>query len=81
MSAVDESVIEDTALEWFAQLGYERAYGSNLAPGEPNSERDSCEQVYLYGWRLRAAAEVGRIQDELLPRLLAGRVRVDEAAA
>jgi type I restriction enzyme, R subunit len=55
MTVVDESVIEDAALEWFAQLGYERAYGPNLAPGEPNSERDSFEQVYLYG-RLRGAA-------------------------
>ena len=55
MTPLDESVIEDAALEWFAQLGYERAYGPNLAPGEVNSERDSFEQVYLYG-RLRDAA-------------------------
>ncbi len=55
MTAVDESVIEDAALEWFAQLGYERAHGPNLAPGEVSSERDSFEQVYLHG-RLRNAA-------------------------
>lgn len=55
MTIFDESVVEDAALEWFAQLGYERAYGPNLAPGESNSERDSFEQVYLYG-RLRDAA-------------------------
>lgn len=54
MTSVDESVVEDAALEWFAQLGYERAFGPNLAPGEPSSERDSFEQVYLYG-RLRDA--------------------------
>ena len=53
---------------------------SNLAPGEPNSEGESFEEVCLYG-RLRAAAEVGRTRDELLPLLLAGRVRVDEAGS
>ena len=81
MTAVDESAVEDAALEWFDQLGCERACGPNLAPGEPKSERDSFEQVYLYGRRLRAGPEVGRLHDELLPLLLAGRVRVDEAAA
>ncbi|MCV7274076.1 type I restriction endonuclease subunit R [Mycolicibacter arupensis] len=55
MTAVDESVIEDAALEWFAQLGYERQHGPDLAPGESRSERDSFGQVYLYG-RLRDAA-------------------------
>jgi type I restriction enzyme R subunit len=54
MTALNESVIEDAALEWFAQLGYGRAHGPNLAPGEPNSERDSFQQLYLYG-RLRGA--------------------------
>lgn len=56
MTAVDESIVEDAALEWFAQLGYERAFGPNLAPGESSSERDSFEQVYLYG-RLRDAVQ------------------------
>jgi type I restriction enzyme R subunit len=55
MTAFGEGDVEDAALEWLAQLGFERAYGPNLAPGEPNSERDSFEQVYLYG-RLRDAA-------------------------
>lgn len=52
--SVDESVVEDATLEWFAQLGYERAFGPNLAPGGPDQERDSFTQVYLYG-RLRDA--------------------------
>jgi len=71
---VDEAVIEDAALEWLAQLGYERVYGPNLAPGEVAAERDSFDQVYLYG-RLRAAARRinpdldGDLIDEAIKRL------------
>jgi type I restriction enzyme R subunit len=71
---VDESVIEDAALEWLAQIGYERAYGPNLAPGENTAERESFDQVYLYG-RLQAAARrinpdlEGDLIDEALKRL------------
>jgi len=80
MTAVGESVVEDAAVEWFEQLGVERVFGPNLAPGEPNSEGESFEGVCLYG-RLHAAAEVGRTRDELLPLLLSGRMRVGEVAA
>lgn len=62
MSAVDESVVEEAALEWLAQLGYERAYGPNIGPGGPDQERDSFEQVYLVG-RLRDALR--RINSEI----------------
>jgi type I restriction enzyme R subunit len=58
----NEATVEDAALEWFAQLGYERVYGPDLAPGEPRAERDSFEQVYLYG-RLRQAVQ--RINPDL----------------
>ena len=51
---VDESVVEDAALEWLAQLGYGRAHGPTIGPGGPDQERESFEQVYLMG-RLRDA--------------------------
>lgn len=54
MSAVDESLVEEAALEWLAQLGYARVHGPNIGPGGPDQERDSFEQVYLVG-RLRDA--------------------------
>ena len=54
MTNFDESVVEDAALEWLAQLGYTREFGPNIAPGGPSPERDSWDQVYLYG-RLREA--------------------------
>jgi type I restriction enzyme R subunit len=56
VSAVDESVVEDAALEWFAQLGYTRVFGPDIGPGGVGQERDSFGQVYLYG-RLRNAMQ------------------------
>jgi type I restriction enzyme R subunit len=54
VSNLNESTVEDAALEYLAQLGYQTAWGPNLAPGEPGGERSSFEQVYLHS-RLRAA--------------------------
>ena len=54
MSKLNESTVEDAALEYLAQLGYQTAWGPNLAPGEPGEERTSFEQVFLHA-RLRSA--------------------------
>ncbi|GEK80143.1 DEAD/DEAH box helicase [Agrococcus baldri] len=53
--AFNESTIEIAALEYFAELGYETAFGPNLAPGESAAERSGFDQVFLWG-RLRDAA-------------------------
>ncbi|MBP8299091.1 MAG: type I restriction endonuclease subunit R [Planctomycetes bacterium] len=42
-----ESVVEEAALEWFAALGYSVVSGPAIAPGEPNAERASYQQVIL----------------------------------
>jgi type I restriction enzyme, R subunit len=55
MSALNESIIEDAALDYLRQLGYTTAFGPEIAPGGKYSERVSYGQVYLYG-RLREAA-------------------------
>lgn len=55
MSTLNESTVEDAALEYFGQLGYQTAWGPNLAPGELGEERSSFEQVHLQE-RLRSAA-------------------------
>ena len=52
--ALDESIVEDAALEWFRELGYAVGHGPHLAPGEPAAERDSFGEVVLVG-RLREA--------------------------
>ncbi|MGH2500968.1 MAG: type I restriction endonuclease, partial [Ktedonobacterales bacterium] len=49
-----ESIVEDAALDWLAELGYGIRHGQDIAPGEPQAERDSFGEVVLVG-RLRAA--------------------------
>ena len=52
--SLTESIVEDAALTWFGELGYEVGHGPHLAPGEPAAERESFGEVVLVG-RLRAA--------------------------
>jgi type I restriction enzyme R subunit len=51
---LNESIVEDAALEWFGEMGYTIGHGPHLAPGEPATERDSFGDVVLVG-RLREA--------------------------
>ena len=64
MPSLNESIVEDAALEWFGELGYAVGHGPYLAPGEPASRdggRDSFGEVVLAGrlreaiWRLNPA--------------------------
>jgi type I restriction enzyme R subunit len=61
--SLNESIVEDAALEWFGELGYAIGHGPQLAPGEPAAEsarelhadrRDSFGEGVLVG-RLREA--------------------------
>ena len=52
--SLNESIVEDAALEWFGELGYEVGHGPQLAPSEPAAERDTFGDVVLVG-RLREA--------------------------
>ena len=52
--SLNESIVEDAALEWFGGLGYAVGRGPHIAPGEPAAERDSFGEVVLVG-RLREA--------------------------
>ena len=54
MTPLNESIVEDAALAWFAELGYAIGHGPHLAPGEPAAERNSFGDVVLLG-RLRDA--------------------------
>lgn len=55
---LNESIVEDAALEWFGELGYSIGHGPQIAPGELAAERASFGDVVLVG-RLRAA--IGRL--------------------
>ncbi len=70
MSAFNENTVELAALEYFSELGYRTLHGPDIAPGEPGAERDSYEEVFLWG-RLRDA--IRRINPSTSPAL------VDEA--
>ena len=49
-----ESTVENAALDWFKELGYEIGHGPEIAPGEPAAERDSLSDAVL-SKRLRTA--------------------------
>ena len=88
MSILNESIVEDAALEWFGELGYAVGHGPHLAPGEPAADRDSFGEVVLVG-RLREAIQrlnpaipfrtLATLRDTLLPKLLSGELSVAEA--
>jgi len=73
----NESAVEEAALEYFAELGYETAWGPHLAPGEPGEERTSFEQVYLWD-RLRRA--VVRVNSSLGDSLIDEAIKVLQRA-
>jgi type I restriction enzyme R subunit len=52
--SLNESIVEEAALEWLGELGYAIGHGPQLPPGEPMAERDSFGAVLLLG-RLREA--------------------------
>jgi type I site-specific restriction-modification system R (restriction) subunit len=45
---ITESVVEDAALDWLGELGYEVLSGLAIAPGEPAAERVDYKQVFLF---------------------------------
>ncbi|MCH7575924.1 MAG: type I restriction endonuclease subunit R [Candidatus Marinimicrobia bacterium] len=53
---ITEAHIEETALKWFESLGYQTVHGPDIAPGEPDEERETYGAVILVA-RLRAALE------------------------
>lgn len=49
-----ESIIEQAAIDWFSALGYSYAYGKDIEPEGPHSERTTFSEVILSA-RLRAS--------------------------
>lgn len=67
MSTFNENIVELAALDYFVELGYQRLHGKDIAPGERDAERDSYEEVILWG-RLRDA--IRRINPGATPTLI-----------
>ena len=91
MSTLNESHVEEAALEWFGELGYAVSHGPHMAPGEPAAERSSFGDVVLVA-RLRDAIQrlnpaiphsrtFATLSDTLLPKLLSGELSVAEATS
>src|SRR5947209_566104 len=56
MPGFTESVVEQAALAWLEGLGYTTLSGPDIAPGQPDAERDDYGQVIL-DRRLRQALQ------------------------
>ena len=56
MNAIDESVVEQAALEWLEALGWTVAYGPDIGPGGTYPEREGYDDVVLEE-RLRSALD------------------------
>ncbi len=75
---MNESIIEEAALEWFGELGYALGHGPEMAPGEAAAERNSFGEVVLEG-RLREALRRlnPEVPDEAREEVLRRVLRVD----
>ena len=47
MTIIDENQAEQATLGWFKDLGYNRVFGPDLAPGGPSQERASYKHIVL----------------------------------
>ncbi len=54
MTLLNEETVELAAFDWLHEMGYEIRHGGEIAPGEPDAERSSYNEVILMG-RLQAA--------------------------
>lgn len=46
---INEDALEQAALEWFSDLGYEVVHGPDIAPDSANSERGNYKEIILWG--------------------------------
>jgi type I restriction enzyme R subunit len=72
MSNFVESDVEEAALSYFEELGYTILHGPDIAPGEPNAERNTPGDVILEG-RLRSA--LAQVNPQIPPEALDDVVR------
>ena len=54
--SINESIIEQIALDWFEFLGWQIAFGPDISPDGPACEREDYDQVVLIR-RLQVALE------------------------
>ncbi len=47
MNTFTEDIVEQATLDWFSELGYTTLNASQIAPDEPNAERQTYGDVIL----------------------------------
>lgn len=67
MIHLDESTVEQIAMNWLQEIGWQVALGADIAPGQPRAERDDYREVIL-AQRLRDALTL--LNPELPPDAL-----------
>jgi hypothetical protein len=63
MSVLNESIVEDAALEWFGDLGYAVGHWPQLAPGELAAERQPKRSGDSRRQSFGEVAPVGRLRE------------------
>ena len=63
--SLNESIVEDAALEWFGELGYAVGHGPHLAPGEPAAEREPERSGDSRRQSFSAVVLVGRLREAI----------------
>lgn len=66
MSKLNEGTVEDAALEYFRQLGYQTEWGPRIAPDGESPERSDYREVILPSRLLRAAERINAHFDAAL---------------
>ena len=72
MTHMTEEQLEQTALDWFASLGWQIAFGPDISPGGPACERTDYDQVVLID-RLHTA--LSNINPDIPPDVIENAVR------
>jgi len=58
MTLIDENMAEQATLDWFEELGYERVFGPDIAPGGFQQERETYKQIVLVDRFLTALTRI-----------------------
>jgi type I restriction enzyme R subunit len=74
MTSLNESVVEDAALEYLRGLGYRTEFGPNIGPDGLDPERQSFQEIYLWDRLITAGLKLnptlsGELVDEAIKRL------------
>ncbi|GAB4429202.1 MAG: type I restriction endonuclease subunit R [Turneriella sp.] len=79
---VNEDLLEQAALQWFAEEGYTVIHGLDIAPGEPAAERESFSEVLLLGRLKSALARINaKLPTDALDEAVKALLRMDAPSA